>query len=103
MIQGLTNMLRISPAILSIAVVSLQAWAQALMSKSEYADYSVLYQCAEIKFHQDLGKKEDELIRIEAKFNLNDDNFEIFDDLITEYERDDSLLDNIRERVSKEC
>jgi len=103
MIQGLTKMLRTSPAILSIAAVSLQAWAQPLMSKSEYADYSVLYQCAEIKFHQDLEKKENELIRIEEEFNLNDDNFDIFDELITAYERDDELLDNIRERVSKGC
>ena len=73
------------------------------MTKAQYADYSVLYQCAEINFHQDLTKKESELIRIEEKFGLNDDNFDAFDELITEYERDDTLLDTVRERITKEC
>jgi len=113
MIQSLTKKLRISPAVLSIVTLSVtamsialvpnQALAQPLMTKTQYTDYSVSYQCAEVNFHDDLSKKEEELIRIEDKYGLNDDNFDAFDDLITEYERDDALLDNVRDRVSKEC
>ena len=103
MIQTLTKMLRTSPAMLSIILISSYVSAEPLMSKPQYADYSVLYQCAGINFHQDLAKKEDELIRIENKFGLTDDNFDAFDDLVTEYERDDELLNNIRERVITEC
>jgi hypothetical protein len=103
MIDSLTKTLRMSPAILSFVIYSSLSFAQPLMSKVQYEDYSVLYQCAEINFHKDLNKKESELIRIEDKFGLTDDNFDAFDELITEYERDDSLLDNIRLRVSKEC
>jgi len=103
MIQALTRKLSIFSTALTIFLLSSQTWAEPLMSKAQYADYSVLYQCAEVNYHNDLAKKESELLRIEEIFGLNDDNFDSFDDLITEYERDDTLLDNIRERVSKEC
>jgi len=88
---------------ISLVVLSSQTWADALMTKSQYADYSVLYQCADINFHSDIIKKEAELIRIEESFGLNDDNFDAFDELITEYERDDTLLDSIRDRTKTEC
>lgn len=94
--------LKLSTALL-MALVSSLTWAEPLMTKAQYADYSVLYQCADKKFHNDLEKKEAELMRIEQQFGLNDDNFDAFDELITEYERDDALLDTIRERVAKEC
>jgi hypothetical protein len=84
-------------------VLSSQSWADALMTKAQYADYSVQYQCADINFHDDMKKKEAELMRIENSFGLNDDNFDAFDALITEYERDDSLLDQIRTRAKTEC
>jgi len=98
MIKSLINMLSFL-----LVLLSSQIQAAPLMTKTQYADYSVLYQCANIKFHDDLNKKEAELIRIEKKFGLNDDNFDAFDELITEYERDRSLLDNIRDRTGKEC
>ena len=98
MIKSLTKMLSIS-----LVVFSTQSWAAPLMTKAQYADYSVLYQCAEINFHNDLVKKEVELIRIEDSYGLNDDNFDAFDELITEYERDDGLLDTVRERTKTEC
>jgi hypothetical protein len=88
---------------LSLMVLSSQSWADALMTKDQYADYSVQYQCADINFHDDMGKKEAELLRIENSFGLNDDNFDAFDELITEYERDDTLLDKIRSRAKTEC
>ena len=88
---------------LSLMVLSSQTWADAVMTKAQYADYSVQYQCANINFHNDMEKKEAELIRIENSFGLNDDNFDAFDELITEYERDDTLLDNIRSRTKTEC
>ncbi|MFT6123554.1 MAG: hypothetical protein ACJAWS_002887 [Oleiphilaceae bacterium] len=88
---------------LSLIIFSSQSWANALMTKAQYADYSVQYQCADINFHNDMNKKEAELIRIENSFGLNDDNFDAFDDLITEYERDDALLDTIRSRSKTEC
>lgn len=100
-------LLSVSPASLCLTVLlsamSAHSSANELMSKEQYADYSVLYQCAEISFHNDLSKKEAELIRIEDKYGLTDDNFDAFDELVTSYERDDNLLDTIRERVSKEC
>lgn len=88
---------------LSLMVLSSQSWADALMTKAQYADYSVQYQCADINFHDDMEKKEAELMRIENSFGLNDDNFDAFDELITEYERDDALLDQIRNRAKTEC
>jgi hypothetical protein len=100
-------MLGTTPSTLCLAILlsalSTHSTANELMSKAQYADYSVLYQCAEISFHDDLNKKEAELIRIEDKYGLTDDNFDDFDDLVTSYERDDNLLDTIRDRVSKEC
>jgi len=88
---------------ISLMILSSQAWADALMTKAQYADYSVQYQCADLNFHNDMEKKEAELIRIENSFGLNDDNFDDFDELITEYERDDALLDSIRNRAKTEC
>jgi len=86
-----------------LMVLSSQTWAEAIMTKAQYADYSVQYQCADINFHNDMEKKEAELIRIENSFGLNDDNFDAFDELITEYERDDALLDSVRSRTKTEC
>jgi len=79
------------------------SWSEPLMSKAQYEQYSVLYRCAQIQHHDDLDKQESELIAIEKKFGLNDDNFDAFDELITEYERDEALLERIRVRVKKEC
>ena len=105
MSKPLNKSLRVSPTVLSLSLLFMvgNSFAAPLMSKAQYADYSVQYQCADVNFHNDLEKKEAELIRIEDQYGLNDDNFDAFDDLITDYERDDSLLDTIRERVSKEC
>lgn len=77
--------------------------AEPLMTKAQYQDYSVQYRCAEKRFHDDLNKKEAELVRIENDFGLNDDNFDEFDELVTEYERDDTLLDEVNRRVETEC
>ncbi len=79
------------------------AFASPLMSKAQFEDYSVSYQCINIKFHDDLDKREGQLISLEEKFGLNDDNFDAFDELITKYENDEALLNRIRQRVSQSC
>lgn len=88
---------------ISLMTLSSMAWADPLMTKAQYADYSVAYQCADRKYHDDLDKKETEIMRIEKQYGLNDDNFDAFDELITEYEQDASLLDSIRQRTATEC
>ena len=98
MIKTLTKTLSISLLLITSAVS-----AEPFMSKAQYSDYSVLYQCANIKFHDDLEQKEDALMTIENRFGINDDTFDAFDELITEYERDDALLDTIRGRAATEC
>ncbi|KZY62623.1 hypothetical protein A3740_03845 [Oleiphilus sp. HI0068] len=107
MIRTLTSSLSASHVFLcttiAITLFSPNSFANPLMSKEQYADYSVRYQCAEILFHNNLQKKEAELIKIEDQYGLTDDNFDAFDELITEYERDDTLLDTVRERITKEC
>jgi len=90
-------------AILSLVVLSNQVWAEPLMTKSQFADYSVLYLCAEHKYYNNIDKKEAELLRIEDKYGLNDSNFDALGALFTEYERDDVLLDGIRDRAKNEC
>jgi hypothetical protein len=85
------------------ALLSLNVHANELMSKAQYADYSVRYQCAQLRFHDDLAKQGEEIVKIETDFGLNEDNFEAFDELVQAYEKDDALLDDIRARVSKEC
>lgn len=105
------NCSKLSPflSVVSFAVLfssmalSLHAQANELMTKPQYADYSVRYQCAQLRFNHDLAKQEQEILEIEAEFGLNDDNFEAFDELVQAYERDDTLLDEIRSRVTKEC
>lgn len=77
--------------------------ADAFMTKAQYEDYSVGYQCAQLKFHDDLTKQEEVIIKLEQDFGITDDTFEAFDELIPVYERDNDLLDNIRNRVKKEC
>jgi hypothetical protein len=77
--------------------------AAPLMSKAEYEDYSVKYQCIQLRHVRDLKAKEAALSELEQAFHLNEDNFEEFDQLITEYERDDQLLDRIRSRVLTDC
>jgi len=77
--------------------------ASELMSKAQYADYSVRYQCAQLRFHDDFAKKEQEILNIETDFGLTDENFEAFDELVQAYEKDNDLLDAIRARVTKEC
>lgn len=90
-------------SVLTTSLLATFASAAPIMTKQQYADYSVLYRCAEQKFHDDLEKKESELIRIEKQFGLNDDNFDAFDELVTEYERDDQLLEDISIRAKEEC
>jgi hypothetical protein len=96
------NISFVSAAAFSL-LVSLGANANELMSKSQYADYSVRYQCVQLRFHDDLTKQGEEIVKIESDFGLNEDNFEAFDELVQAYEKDDTLLDDIRARVSKEC
>ena len=87
----------------SSSLFSSLSYAAPFMSKVQYEDYSVRYQCAELRFHDDLEKKEHALIKLEEDCGINDDTFDIFDELIPEFERDDDLLDRIRNRVQKEC
>lgn len=84
-------------------VFSNHAFAEAFISKAQYEDYSVRYQCAELRFHDDLDKKEAVIIKLEEDFGITDDNFEVFDELIPVYEKDTDMLDNVRARLSKEC
>lgn len=87
----------------SILACSSYSQANELMSKQQYTDYSVRYQCAKLRFHDDLAKQEQEIMNIDTDFGLTDENFEAFDELVQEYEKDNNLLDEIREKVSKEC
>lgn len=89
--------------IFSSILFTSNSYAEALMSKAQFADYSVRYQCAELKFHDDLAKKEQILMALEKDFGINDETFDAFDELIPEFEKDDDLLDSIRDRVQKEC
>ncbi len=73
------------------------------MTAKQYEDYSVRYQCILIRYHDDLEKKEAALVKLDADYNLNDDNFDAFDELASEYERDQDLLDEVRARVAEEC
>ncbi len=77
--------------------------ADPIMTKSAYEDYSVKYRCIEVQHVQDIEAKETALSELEAKYNLNDDNYEAFDELIRTYEQDDTLLNTIRDRVQNEC
>jgi len=79
------------------------AVAEPVMSKAQYADYSVQYRCIELKLHDDLEKKEQALIKLDDKFGLHEDNFDAFDELITEYERDEALLESVNLRAKNEC
>jgi hypothetical protein len=82
---------------------SFNVQANELMSKAQYADYSVRYQCAKLRFHDDLVKQEQEILNLETDFDIGEENFEAFDEMVQTYEKDDALLDEIRARVSKEC
>lgn len=77
--------------------------AAPLMSKEQYINYAVQYRCINHEYHDDLNKKEEELIRLDEKFGLNDDNFDAFDELVTEYERDAQVLDQIITRAREQC
>ena len=87
----------------SSTLLSSHSYAEAFISKAQYEDYSVRYQCAELRYHDDLAKKEDIVLKLEEDFGITDENFDEFDELIPVYEKDDKLLDNVRARVSKEC
>ena len=84
-------------------VLATTAQADPFISKAQYEDYSVRYQCAELRYHDDLAKKEDIVLKLEEDFGITDETFDEFDELIPVYEKDDKLLDNVRARVSKEC
>lgn len=90
-------------AVSFVLLISGQVHADELMTKAQYADYSVRYQCAQLRHHDDLTKQGEAILKIENDFGLNEDNFEAFDELVQTYEKDDALLDEIRARVSKEC
>tara|TARA_R110001592_G_scaffold86031_4_gene254057 strand:- start:4615 stop:4938 length:324 start_codon:yes stop_codon:yes gene_type:complete len=87
----------------SSTLLSSPSHAEAFMSKAQYEEYSVRYQCADLNYHDDLAKKEDIVLKLEEDFGITDDTFEEFDELIPVYEKDDSLLDKVRYRVQKEC
>lgn len=80
-----------------------KALAEPFMTKSQYEDYSVRYQCAELQHYNDLAKKEEVILKLEEDFNITDDTFEALDELIPLYEKDSNLLDNVRARVNKGC
>lgn len=84
-------------------LLSSSAWSEPLMTKEKYIEYSVQYRCINQKFHDDLSKKEDALIQLDDTFGLNDDNFDAFDELVTEYERDAQVLDTIIARTREQC
>jgi hypothetical protein len=90
-------------AFFSSTLFTSNVFAEPFMSKAQYEDYSVRYQCAELQYYNDLAKKEEIILKLEEDFSITDDTFEEFDALIPIYEKDDSLLDNVRARVSKEC
>lgn len=94
---------RILLSFLLLSVAGASQGAEPIMSKSEYENYSVKYRCIEIQHVQDIEAKEAAMASLEAQYKLNDDNFEAFDELIGTYEKDNALLDRIRERVQKEC
>ncbi len=87
----------------SSSLFSNASFAAPFMSKAQYEDYSVRYQCADLQHHDDLAKKETIVLKLEEEFGINDDTFEAFDELIPAYEKDDDLLDKVRARVQKEC
>jgi len=87
----------------SMLLFSSVSLSNELMSKEQYTDYSVRYQCAKLRFHDDLAKQEQEILNLETDFGLTDENFEAFDELVQQYEKDNDLLDDIRARVTKEC
>lgn len=89
--------------LLALPFICQNALAEKLMTKAQYMDYSVQYRCIELKHHGDMDKKETALIKLDEAYNLNDDNFDAFDELITEYERDSTLLETVAERVKSEC
>ncbi len=84
-------------------LLSSVASAEPVMDKAQYADYSVKYRCIEQRLHNDLEKKEEALISLDDEYGLHEDNFDAFDELITEYERDESLLESVGERAKTEC
>lgn len=87
----------------SSSLFSHSSLADPFMSKQQYEDYSVRYQCAELRFHDDMAKKEELILKLEEDFGISDDTFEVFDELIPVFEKDTALLDNVRVRVQKEC
>lgn len=87
----------------SSTLISSYAFAEPFISKAQYEDYSVRYQCAELRYHDDLAKKEDLILKLEEDFGITEDTFDEFDELIPVYEKDSDLLDSVRDRVSKEC
>lgn len=90
-------------ALLTSLIPAMAQAAPPVMTKAQYADYSVQYRCIQQNYHDDLDKKEAELIKLEEQFGLNDDNFDAFDELVTEYERDAAMLDSITERAREAC
>tara|TARA_R110001592_G_scaffold177076_2_gene417309 strand:+ start:121267 stop:121590 length:324 start_codon:yes stop_codon:yes gene_type:complete len=87
----------------SSILLSNTAHSDAFISKAQYEDYSVRYQCAELRYHDDLAKKEDIVLKLEEDFGITEETFDEFDELIPVYEKDDNLLNNVRTRVQKEC
>tara|TARA_B100000446_G_C10407567_1_gene289815 strand:+ start:80 stop:403 length:324 start_codon:yes stop_codon:yes gene_type:complete len=87
----------------SSPLLSTTAYSEAFISKAQYEDYSVRYQCAELRFHDDLAKKETIVLQLEEDFGITEDTFDEFDELIPVYEKDDNLLDKVRTRVQTEC
>lgn len=97
---------RISTSIalaLSLGFVSSGHAEEPLLTAKQYENYSVRYQCILNRFHDDLEKKEQALIKLDDDFGLHEDNFDAFDELASEYERDQNLLDEVRARVAEEC
>ena len=87
----------------SSTLISSNAFAEPFISKAQYEDYSVRYQCAELRYHDDLAKKEALILKLEEDFGITEDTFDAFDELIPVYEKDSNLLNNVRDRVNKEC
>lgn len=96
-------MKKVASICLFLVTIAPTAWAAPLMTKAQYEDYSVLFLCTGIKTYGDLSAKNAEQSSIDAKFGVNDDNYEAFEKLIVEYEQDGELLERIRDRLNKEC
>lgn len=88
---------------LAAALASASLQAEPLMDRDQYIDYSAQQHCINQQYWDQPTKQEEELLALEQKLGINEDNYTALDDLAMSYGQDPAVQEAIEARAREIC